>query len=68
MTDTGFITVPLHKGCILVLTHSEYLRALKRGKLQRQREANEKRCYGNYRNVASEGSSANNRKKRDGSE
>lgn len=38
--------MPLHKGCILVLTHAEYLRALKRGKPQRLREAHEKRRYG----------------------
>lgn len=38
-----YITIPIHKGCILVLTHQEYLRALKRGKLQRRREANDKR-------------------------
>ena len=38
-----FITVPFHKGTILVLTPEEFRRALKRGKAKRRREQFEKR-------------------------
>ncbi len=35
----GMVAVPLGRGCILVLTRDEYLRAIRRGKLFRRRAA-----------------------------
>ncbi len=43
MTEPAYITVPIHKGCILVLTADEFRRALWRGKAKRRREAFEQR-------------------------
>ncbi len=43
MTDPAYITVPIYKGCILLLTADEYQRALRRGKAKRRREAFERR-------------------------
>jgi len=40
------IRVPLGKGCLLVLTQSEYLRALARGKACRRAEALTRRVAG----------------------
>ena len=38
-----FFTVPLGKGCVLALTPAEYVRAFRRGKWLRRREAARKR-------------------------
>lgn len=45
-TGATFIRVPLSHGCVLILTPAEYHRGLKRGKLERRRESNEKRQRG----------------------
>jgi hypothetical protein len=41
-TDTadyaGYIRIPVHKGCVLVLSPAEYARAVRRGKALRRRE------------------------------
>ena len=37
-TPKGMISVPMGKGCILLLTEDEYVRALRRGKIHRRRE------------------------------
>ena len=42
-TPKGMISVPLGKGCILLLTEQEYVNALKRGKIHRRREAEDRR-------------------------
>lgn len=43
MTQQQYITIPLHKGCVLVLTPDEWARGIGRGKAQRRREAHERR-------------------------
>jgi hypothetical protein len=40
---TGLVSVPLGKDCILLLSEAEYIRAIKRGKWWRRREALTKR-------------------------
>lgn len=46
ITGATFVRIPLTHGCILVLTGAEYARAIKRGKTERRREANEQRTRG----------------------
>ena len=43
MTEPAYIIVPIHKGCILVLTADEFRRALRRGKAKRRRETYDQR-------------------------
>jgi len=35
----GLVPVPVGKGCVLLLSEGEYVRAIKRGKVWRRREA-----------------------------
>jgi len=42
----GLVCVPLGKGCLLLLSKEEYVRAIKRGKAWRRREALAKRIEG----------------------
>lgn len=46
ITGATWIRIPLAHGCELVLTPGEYWQAIKRGKTERRREANEKRTRG----------------------
>ena len=46
MLPPGFVSIPLGKGCVLLLTKWEYLNALRRGKWWRRREAEAKRAGG----------------------
>ncbi len=50
MCDQGMVKVPLGKGCILLLTQAEYLRAIKRGKaIRRVEKSREREEAGNDR-------------------
>jgi len=42
----GLVPVPIGKGCVLLLSEGEYLRAVKRGKAWKRREALRSRIEG----------------------
>jgi len=44
VTPAGLVPVPVGKGCVLILTRTEYLRGLRRGKWWRRQEARKRRA------------------------